>query len=138
MSYTSGFQNLNFVKAVQHTVNDFMRCYDESEQKDGNTNNILYKEIVNIISEIQKESNTPKRAEPDGLHFIEQGEVLVLGSDVMPLTRMSKCDDFGMCEILKRTGPEFFGDIRAGLATVKTFFVSYEDIKKRLTYIEKV
>ena len=51
---------------------------------------------------------------------------------------MSKCDDFGMCEILKRTGPEFFGDIRAGLALVKTFFVKYEDFEKRLTYTEKV
>ena len=115
-----------------------MACYDESEQKDGNTNNVLYKEMVSIIAETQKEGNAPKRVEPDGIHFIEQGEVLVLGSDVMPLTRMSKCDDFGMCEILKRTGPEFLGDIRAGLATVKTFFVSYEDIKKRLTYAEKV
>ena len=47
---------------MQQTVNDFMKCYDESEQKDGNTNNLLYKEIVNIIAETQKEGNAPKRA----------------------------------------------------------------------------
>ena len=138
LSYTSGFQNLNFVKAVQHTVNDIMKCYDAAEQKDGNTNNILYKEIVNIISATQKEIAAPQRVEPDGIHFIEQGEALVLGSDVMPLTRLSKCDDFGMCEILRRTGPEFLGDIRAGLTMVKTFYVKYDDIRKRLTYTEKV
>ena len=71
LSYTSGFQNLNFVKAVQQTVNDFMQCYDETEQKDGNTNNLLYKEIVSIIADTQKEGNAPKRIEPDGIHFIE-------------------------------------------------------------------
>ena len=119
-------------------MDDFAKYYDEAEQKDGNTNSVLYKEIVNIISETQKEAKVPRRVESNGIHFIEQGEALVLGSDVMPLTRLSKCDDFGMCEILKRTGPEFLGDIRAGLAMVKTFHVRYEDIKKRLTYTEKV
>ena len=64
--------------------------------------------------------------------------MLVLGPDSMPLTIMSKCDDFGMCEILKRTGPEFMGDIRAGLTTVKTFYVPYKDIEKRLSYTERV
>ena len=61
---------------MQATVNDFMQCYDESEQKDGNTNNLLYKEIVNIIAETQKEGNAPKRIEPDGIHFIEQGDIV--------------------------------------------------------------
>ena len=115
-----------------------MKCYDDNEKADGNTNNVLYKEIVRIINETQKENKSLTRLEPDGIHFIEQGEVLVLGSDVLPLTRMSKCDDFGMCEIIKRTGPEFLGDIRAGLAMVKTFYVKYSDIKKRLTYTERV
>ena len=121
---------------MQHTVNDIMKCYDELDEKDGDTNNELYKEIVNIISQTQKETNSTKRIEPEGIHFIEQGEALVLGADMMPLARMSKCDDFGMCEVLKRTGPEYLGDIRAGLAMVKTFYVKYEDIRKRLTYTE--
>ena len=64
--------------------------------------------------------------------------MLVLGSDSLPLTIMSKCDDIGMCEVLKRTGPEFMGDIRAGLGVVKTFYVPYSNILKRLSYTERV
>ena len=109
------------------------------KERDGQTNNELYKQLVGVISSIENDTGEkPARLEPDGIHFIEQGEVLVLGSDAMPLTIMSKCDDFGMCEILKRTGPEFMGDIRAGLTTVKTFYVPYQDIIKRLSYTERV
>ena len=121
------------------TVKDIMREISGQQEKSGTVNNELYKELIGVITTIQNtEGEKQTRIEPDGIHFIEQGEVLVLGSDSVPLTIMSKCDDFGMCEVLKRTGPEFMGDIRAGLGTVKTFYVPYSDIIKRLSYTEKV
>lgn len=72
------------------------------------------------------------------MHFIEAGEVVVVGSDVAPISRLSKCDSFGMCELTKKVGPEYLGDIRASLKIVHTFYVPYEDMRRRLSIPERL
>ena len=76
--------------------------------------------------------------EPDGVHFIDSGEVLVVGKNNVPHTRMSKCDAFGLCEVLRKTGPEFLGDMRSGVRQVHTFFFTYEEFSARLSIPEKI
>jgi len=53
---------------------------------------------LNLIEEIKG-----MREEPKGVHFIEAGEVLVIGEQMVPNARLNKCDAFGMCEILRKT-----------------------------------
>lgn len=50
---------------------------------------------------------------------------------------LAKCDAFGISPVVEEIGPEQFGDIRAGLKPVSTFFFRYEHLLKRLSYIEK-
>ena len=74
---------------------------------------MLYQAIVNAI---ESSANMPgRREEPAGLHFVDQGEVLVVDEQYTPYMRMTKSDAFGMCDVLKKVGPEFMGDIRAGI-----------------------
>ena len=63
---------------------------------------------------------------------------MVVGSNVAPISRMSKCDSFGLCEMTKKIGPEYLGDIRASLKIVHTFFVPYDDMRKRLSIPERL
>ena len=66
-----------------------------------------------------RESNGKcSRVESEGIHFIDGGEVLVVGAKCTPNARLNKCDAFGLCEMLRKTGPEFLGDIRAGIRKV--------------------
>lgn len=58
------------------------------------------------------------RIEAEGIHFIDGGEVLVVGERCTPNARLNKCDAFGLCELLRKTGPEFLGDIRASIRKV--------------------
>ena len=37
------------------------------------------------------------------MHFIEAGEVLVVGEQMIPNARLNKCDAFGLSEILRKT-----------------------------------
>ena len=96
----------------------------------------LYELVIKTMSLSEKFKN--KRVEPGGVHFVEVGEVLVIGQQMKPLMRLSKCDAFGLCSILRQPGPEFLGDLRAGIRPAQTFYISYKDIKKRLSIPERI
>lgn len=55
------------------------------------------------------------RVEAKGVHFIDSGEVLVVGKTKQPNTRLNKSDSFGICDLIKKPGPEYLGDVRAGI-----------------------
>ena len=78
-----------------------------------NNQEILYQAIVNAVESCSAMSG--RREEPTGVHFIDQGEVLVVDKQYKPYLRMAKSDTFGMCNVVKKVGPEFMGDIRAGI-----------------------
>ena len=56
-----------------------------------------------------------RREEPKGVHFIESGDVLVVGKCWIPNLRLSKNDTFGLCNVIRKVGPEYMGDVRAGI-----------------------
>ena len=109
---------------------------DIVEKVDNQSEDLLYQVIVSAVN--RNAATKQRRCEPEGVHFIDSGEVLVVGKNYMPHTRLNKCDAFGMCEILRKTGPEFLGDMRAGVRPVSTFYVPYEELKKRLSIPEKI
>ena len=65
------------------------------------TLNDLYANLIKAIDRC-KDGHKHARVEPTGLHFIDSGEVLVIGQSTAPNARLSKCDVFGMCEILRK------------------------------------
>ena len=72
------------------------------------------------------------------MHIIETGEVLIINDEGKSISKLSKSDHFGMCDILRMVGPEYFGQMRAGLECVQTFFIPYKKLKHRLSFVEKV
>ena len=64
---------------------------------------LLFNVIMNLIRHTETEGKYKKRIEPNGVHFIERGEVLVVGQNQKPETKMSKCEAFGLCEVLRQT-----------------------------------
>ena len=88
-----------------------------------NSQEILYQAIVQAIercAEVKScaEVKGGRREEPAGVHFIDQGEVYVVDTEYAALQRLAKTDTFGMCDILRKVGPEFVGDVRAGIRQV--------------------
>ena len=110
----------------------------------------LYQNLVEAIGRNDKRRG--QRREPTGVHFIESGEVLVIGKKMVPNMRLKKCAQFGLCDVIKKSvsiinffvnhlnvqGPEFLGDIRAGIKQVQTFYFPYAELKKRLSLTEKL
>ena len=66
----------------------------------------------------RSDMNKGKRMEPKGVHFVESGEVLVIGKNKIPNMRLNRCEAFGLCDVVKKPGPEYFGDVRAGIKQV--------------------
>ena len=92
-----------------------------------NSHQMVYNAIIQTLSRSEHEAGM--RVEPDGIHFIDGGEVLVVGNKCVPNARLNKCDAFGLCDMLRKTGPEFLGDVRAGIRKVQTFYISYSEFK---------
>ena len=129
---TSGLQNSLLVNQVNSIVDGL---YEQVKSVE-NSSELLYKALVDAIE--RNATRAGARREATGVHFIESGEVLVIGQGYSPNTRLNVNDAFGMCEILRKTGPEYLGDLRAGIKQVKTFYFKYEDIRKRLSIPEKI
>mmetsp|Transcript_5916 Transcript_5916/g.7024 ORF Transcript_5916/g.7024 Transcript_5916/m.7024 type:complete len:88 (+) Transcript_5916:1375-1638(+) len=47
-------------------------------------------------------------------------------------------DCFGNSDYLRRPGPEFLGDVRAGLHPVQTFYFEFKHLKKQVSVQEKL
>ena len=62
---------------------------------------MLYTSLVDAIERNNQRSGV--RREPLGVHFIESGEVLVIGNNYAPHTRLNVNDAFGMCDLLRKT-----------------------------------
>ena len=88
----------------------------EKEIQDGEEEH-LYSHILKMIQEVDF-SQAEKRIEPNGMHIIETGEVLIINDEGKSISKLSKSDHFGMCDILRMVGPEYFGQMRAGLECV--------------------
>ena len=68
---------------------------------------------------------------------METGEALVINGNCEPNVRLSRCDAFGISDVIKRPGPEFFGDIRCGIKQVQTYYFPYSEFNKRLSTAER-
>ena len=110
---SSGLNNILLINEVQSTVDQLTEIV---EQVDNQSEDLLYQVLVSAVN--RDDATKMRRCEPEGVHFIDSGEVLVVGKNYMPHTRLNKCDAFGMCEVLRKTGPEFLGDMRAGVRPV--------------------
>jgi hypothetical protein len=93
---TSGFNNQILVNKVQETLDMIKNVLPEENL------NAMYANLIKAIDQA-KGSDADIRAEPEGLHFIDSGEVLIIGKSTAPNARLSKCDSFGMCEVLRKT-----------------------------------
>ena len=69
--------------------------------KDENCQELLYTSLVGAIERNNRRAG--QRREPAGVHFIESGEVLVVGSNHAPHTRLNVNDAFGLCDLLRKT-----------------------------------
>ena len=110
---SSGLNNQVLVDKVQQKINSLNNMIKDSTE---GTDKLLFKAIAAAID--QGAADQARRVEPKGVHFIDSGEVLVVGKSYMPNARLAKCDAFGMCNILRKPGPEFLGDVRAGIRQV--------------------
>ena len=76
---------------------------------------MLYQALAEAIEKNADYDDKGKRVEATGVHIIISGEALVVGKSYVENTRLYTLDAFGMCNILRKSGPEFLGDIRAGV-----------------------
>ena len=67
----------------------------------GDSDDLLYQTLIKAMNMDQEKQIND--SQPDGVHFIDSGEALVVGKGYSPNCRLSKCDAFGMCEILRKT-----------------------------------
>ena len=94
--HSSGFNNQLLIQKVEQSIDFLKKIMPESDH------NSLYKQLAEAIS-TARGANKKKRVEPTGIHFIEAGEVLVVGQNYVPNVRLCKCDAFGLCEVLRKT-----------------------------------
>ena len=73
--------------------------------------------ILKFLAE-EVDSHFAKQLEPDGIHFIAAGDAFVLSPDGTSNMKLHTNDCFGLSDFVKMPGPEYLGDIRAGLAPV--------------------
>ena len=71
-----------------------------------NNQELLYQTIVDALNRNNQRAGV--RREPKGVHFIESGEVLVVGNNYTPNTRLNVSDAFGMCDLLRKPVSHFF------------------------------
>ena len=110
---SSGIGNSILVEQVNSMIEKISEKVGHYE----NSQEILYQAIVQAIEQCA-EVKGGRREEPVGVHFIDQGEVYVVDKEYAALQRLAKTDTFGMCDILRKVGPEFVGDVRAGIRQV--------------------
>ena len=99
------------------------------------SHDLLFKALVWALR--QYEGNQGQREEPTGVHFIESGEALVINPNCEVNVSLSRCDAFGISDVIRRPGPEFFGDIRCGIKQVQTYYFPYSEFNKRLSTSER-
>ena len=44
--------------------------------------------------------------------------MLLISNEEKAIAKLGKSDQFGLCDILRSVGPEYLGEIRAGLSIV--------------------
>ena len=91
---TSGFQNRNLINQIEGSIGVLSNLMGKTDDKD-----LLYKVLLGAM---QNNEDQSKRVEPTGVHFIDQGEVLVVGKNKVPQCRLGKCDSFGMYDIHRK------------------------------------
>lgn len=74
---------------------------------------LLFKVIMGLIKNLEFEGNHKRRIDPNGVHFIENGEVLIVGHNQKPEAKMRKCEAFGLCEVLRQTVSIFLSSNKA-------------------------
>ena len=109
---SSGINNSILIDEVTDMVSKLSRKVATVENND----EMLFQVIADAVQNSEK--NRGRREEPKGLHIIESGEALVVSKHYVANLRLSKSDTFGTCNLLKKIGPEYLGDVRAGVKPV--------------------
>ena len=113
---------------ILEKISEKVECVEKNQD-------LIFKALVWAIN--QYEGYQGRREEPTGVHFIETGEALVINSKCEPNIRLSRCDAFGISDVIKRPGPEFLGEIRCGIKQVQTYYFPYSEFNKRLSIAER-
>lgn len=139
---SAGFQHQRLIREVKRLIKQITEIVIKAQtkalsqsvagqQKSVDITSEIYQSILDIVVPTEK----GKRLEPNAVHVIVEGSAEVINKK--SLMTLAKGKHFGLCNLTHQVGPEFYGEIRAGLSPLLTYSFDYEVLKKRLSAFER-
>jgi len=95
---SAGVYNFKLISELSHKIGTIAESVGLVEGA-GNYQK-LFESIVQAIKLTKHDKQA--RVEAKGVHFIDSGEVVVVGKTLQPNTRLNKSDSFGICDLIKK------------------------------------
>ena len=121
MQGSSGFWNSHLIDRMSLAIERMLASITKLDQG----YDLLFKLIIDEV-----DSHFAKKLELDGIHFIAEGNAFIVGPDGTQHMKLHTNDVFGHSDFIRVPGPEFLGDVRAGLAPVFTYYISMDNLNK--------
>ena len=126
---SSGFLNTHYIDKMNSSIELIVRSLEQVEE----AFDIVLKFLIDEV-----DSKYARQLDTDGIHFIADGDAFIFGPNGTQNMKLQANDCFGQSDFVKMPGPEFLGNVRAGLTPVQTYYLSVDDLKRRISIPEKL